>query len=179
MAGDEGVGMSWTVAQEEESGDIACVMRTEKIEDALAIPYEPVTSVAYGGPEQVAFFDAITKVHRQTMGSRSHYCVYSCGTSSWRITNQFANSIGLHIMATHPAQQGRGAARALLQYLADIADDTGLPVYLEATPEAVPVYRKFGWLETGATEPFPVGAAVNPAPMVVTMMLREPRARDI
>ncbi|KAH7097667.1 hypothetical protein BKA62DRAFT_623535 [Auriculariales sp. MPI-PUGE-AT-0066] len=147
--------MLWTLAQDAATGEIVCVMRTEEVENALETPYEPVNSVAYGGSDQVTFFDNITRIHRDFMKSRPHRC--------------------LHIMATHPAHQGRGAARALLSHLTQIADAEGRPLYLEATQEAVPVYAKFGWVPTGAMEVLPTGALEVAPKEVVTMMIREPQ----
>ncbi|KAH7097665.1 hypothetical protein BKA62DRAFT_674865 [Auriculariales sp. MPI-PUGE-AT-0066] len=40
IAGDEGPGMRWTVALDCETGKIACVMRTEQVEDVAAVPYK-------------------------------------------------------------------------------------------------------------------------------------------
>jgi len=80
-------------------------------------------------------------------------------------------------MATHPDHQGRGAARALLEHLVNIVDGEGYPVYLQAMPGPVEIYRRFGWIETGVVVPLPTGAALDSQTVVLTMMLREPQAR--
>ncbi|EJD44885.1 hypothetical protein AURDEDRAFT_166068 [Auricularia subglabra TFB-10046 SS5] len=150
--------MAWHVALLPESDEIAAIARTEWVEDALAAPLEPVSAVPFGGPEQAAFFNELDIIHRRVMQSKSHYCV--------------------HILATKPAHQGKGAAASLLQHIGSTADARKVPVYLEATPIAVPVYKKLGWRETGEILKAPIGVATDADPQrndaVITVMLREP-----
>ena len=51
----------------------------------------------------------------------------------------------IHVFAVHPRHQKRGAGRALVQFVVDMADTTGLPVYLEATQSSMPLYKKLGF----------------------------------
>jgi len=177
MAGMEGVGMVWTVAEDTESREIVSVMRTCKIEDALAEPLTLTTTVAFGGQDQMKFYDAIKKAHREQMGSRPHYCEL-ISLSVVRSSRRRGES-GLYTMATHPDRQGRGAARVLLEYLVNIVDGEGYPVYLQAMPGPVEIYRRFGWVETGMVEPLPKGAALDSETVVLTMMVREPQVRVV
>lgn len=56
--------------------------------------------------------------------------------------------VALGVLATHPGHQGRGAAKLLMQWGADRADDAGVDAYLEATENAKPLYEKFGFETT-------------------------------
>lgn len=48
-------------------------------------------------------------------------------------------------MGTDPEYAGRGAATLLTRWGVERAACVKLPVYLEATMEAVPMYRKLGF----------------------------------
>lgn len=48
-------------------------------------------------------------------------------------------------VGTDPRYMGRGAASMLTKWGIKRADSAGLPVYLEATLEAVSMYRKLGF----------------------------------
>lgn len=54
--------------------------------------------------------------------------------------------VGLHILATLPECQGKGAASALLRHMTALADADALPLYVEAAPGSVHVYEKFGFV---------------------------------
>ncbi|KZV80271.1 hypothetical protein EXIGLDRAFT_429573 [Exidia glandulosa HHB12029] len=144
--------MFWLVAHLPDSQDIAAVARYERVDDACAVPLEPVTDVPFGGPEQIQFFEELDRMHRQFMRSRPHYC--------------------LHILATLPARQGQGAASALLRHVSDIADAQGRPIYLEAAPGSLPVYLKNGFTPAGAVLRIPAGTT-GIQDSVVTAMIRE------
>ncbi|WPG98356.1 acyl-CoA N-acyltransferase [Acrodontium crateriforme] len=72
--------------------------------------------------------------HRDLMGARGHWY--------------------LEIVATHPKFQGQGAGSLMLRYGTERADAAGVEAYLEASPEAVPLYEKFGFREVGRTDTF-------------------------
>ncbi|EJD46890.1 hypothetical protein AURDEDRAFT_136724 [Auricularia subglabra TFB-10046 SS5] len=150
--------MAWHVALVPDSEEIAAVARIEWVEDALAAPLEPVKEFPFGGAEQVAFVNELEVIHRRILQSRPHYC--------------------LHILATKPEHQGKGAASSLLTHLAAMADARNAPVYIQATPSGVPLYKKWGWTETGEVLKAPVGVATSADPhsddAVFTMMIREP-----
>ncbi|KAK9772228.1 putative N-acetyltransferase domain-containing protein [Seiridium cardinale] len=48
-------------------------------------------------------------------------------------------------MATHPDYQRKGIGRLLVQWGIDIAEQLGLPVYLESTEQGAPLYEAVGF----------------------------------
>ncbi|KAH6645893.1 acyl-CoA N-acyltransferase [Truncatella angustata] len=48
-------------------------------------------------------------------------------------------------MAVHPKYQRKGIGRSLTQWGVDIAEQLGLPIYLESTDAAVPLYESVGF----------------------------------
>jgi GNAT superfamily N-acetyltransferase len=55
------------------------------------------------------------------------------------------NQIDLHMLHTDPAFQGRGAGGKLIEWGTKIADELGLPTYLEASPKGYRVYQRHGF----------------------------------
>lgn len=53
---------------------------------------------------------------------------------------------------THPDYQGQGAGGALLQHAISLAEVSGAPMYLEASPAGQPVYARYGWERVEGTE---------------------------
>ena len=53
----------------------------------------------------------------------------------------------LEIIATRPDWQGKGAAGKLLRWGLERADQQGVEVYLEASPDGKPIYEHFGFEE--------------------------------
>lgn len=53
----------------------------------------------------------------------------------------------MHLMycATDPKHAGRGAARLCMEFGVNMADELGLPAYMDATPAGRPVYERFGF----------------------------------
>lgn len=51
----------------------------------------------------------------------------------------------IHVFAVHPQHQKRGAGKALVQFVIDMAETTGLPVYLESTQSSMGLYEKLGF----------------------------------
>ena len=51
----------------------------------------------------------------------------------------------LNLLDTLPAHQRRGAGTQLVKWGAAVADQHGLPSYLEASPAGYQLYRKFGF----------------------------------
>ena len=52
-------------------------------------------------------------------------------------------------LGVDPEFGGQGIASDLLQHVLGVAEEAGLPLYLEATPAGTPVYRKNGFTELG------------------------------
>ncbi|KAH8648606.1 hypothetical protein BX600DRAFT_475537 [Xylariales sp. PMI_506] len=55
------------------------------------------------------------------------------------------NTLGLSLLCTAPKHNRRGAAKALLLPMLEIADANGHQAYLEATPAGRPMYEKLGF----------------------------------
>jgi ribosomal protein S18 acetylase RimI-like enzyme len=53
--------------------------------------------------------------------------------------------LGLTFVCTDPAYQGRGAGSLLSRKVLEMAAADGMPVYLESTEVAVPMYEKLGF----------------------------------
>lgn len=73
------------------------------------------------------------------------------------------------MLATRPEHERRGAGSMLVQWGCDIADENGVPAYIDASKAGAPLYKKFGFEDR--TEPglgFPG----------IASMVREPRARN-
>ncbi|KAH7384687.1 acyl-CoA N-acyltransferase [Pyrenochaeta sp. MPI-SDFR-AT-0127] len=49
-----------------------------------------------------------------------------------------------HVIAVHPSFQRRGIGELLFRYGIDIAQETGLPIYIESSKEAERLYEKMG-----------------------------------
>lgn len=55
----------------------------------------------------------------------------------------------LDTLATHPDYQGRGAGSMLVKWGCDLADASGLSVYVDASKEGAELYAKFGFVHYG------------------------------
>ncbi|OQE75049.1 hypothetical protein PENNAL_c0074G00750 [Penicillium nalgiovense] len=55
------------------------------------------------------------------------------------------NDIILNLLATLPEYQGRGFGSAVLKWGMEKADASQSRIFLEGTPEGVPIYLKHGW----------------------------------
>ncbi|KAF2111985.1 acyl-CoA N-acyltransferase [Lophiotrema nucula] len=73
----------------------------------------------------LAFFGGIAKKKAAIMGDTPH--------------------IYLHLLHTDPKFQGRGAGSALIRWGFRRADELGLPIYLESTPDGHKFYEKQGF----------------------------------
>lgn len=51
----------------------------------------------------------------------------------------------LHILVVDPAYQRRGLGSMLIRQGLEAADKAGAQTYIEATPDGLPLYLKFGW----------------------------------
>lgn len=78
------------------------------------------------------------------------YTVFSSSPS--RHLRLTAASSDLEIIAVDPAVQGKGAGSLMLNWGVSRADEASHEAYLEASPDAVSVYEKFGFREAGRTD---------------------------
>ncbi len=60
--------------------------------------------------------------------------------------------IDLSNLTTHPEDQGRGAGTILTTWGCKVADDHGVPTYLQSTPAGYQTYKKCGFEEAYATD---------------------------
>ena len=84
------------------------------------------------------------------LGWRKHWCKrVSSSSAEWYHKVVLTQYQDIELVATSPGHQGRGAGTLLIREGLRIADDTGLEVYLEASPLAIPLYKRFGFVENG------------------------------
>ncbi|KAK3623755.1 hypothetical protein LTR56_021408 [Elasticomyces elasticus] len=76
----------------------------------------------------------------------------------------------LGALGVDSAYKGRGIARQLMQFGIESADKDGLPIYLEATPDGLPMYQaRFGFQPVSDFE-------ISDGQYKVVLMIRPPRA---
>ncbi|KAJ5659569.1 hypothetical protein N7507_006020 [Penicillium longicatenatum] len=80
----------------------------------------------------------------------------------------FLGSGDLDMLVVDPEYRGRGAASMLIQWGCDLADQDGVPAYLDAHIDAAPLYRRFGFQDREDKIVTPEGAL---------SMIREPVAK--
>ncbi|KAK5111432.1 hypothetical protein LTR62_004884 [Meristemomyces frigidus] len=68
----------------------------------------------------------------------------------------------LEILATDPKYQGRGAGSQMMRFGLEQADKHGMEAYLEASPDAVRLYERFGFREAGRTDTWIENERVRP-----------------
>lgn len=83
---------------------------------------------------------------------------------------------GLSLICTNPKYLRRGAAKAMIASMLDLADAQGIKAYLEATPAGKPIYEKLGFREVDSLE-WDLGKLTNNLDGVykLTIMIREPK----
>ncbi|KAI5923137.1 hypothetical protein F4810DRAFT_225452 [Camillea tinctor] len=84
--------------------------------------------------------------------------------------------LGLSLLCTAPQYHRRGAAKALILPMLDIADAAGLRTYLEATPTGKPVYEGLGFRTVEVVE-FDLSKRIEGHQGVykLSAMVREPK----
>jgi ribosomal protein S18 acetylase RimI-like enzyme len=68
----------------------------------------------------------------------------------------------LEMVAADPKYQGKGAGSLMLRWGTGKADQEHLEAYLEASPEAVRLYERFGFREADRTDTFIENERVKP-----------------
>ncbi|PWY81635.1 acyl-CoA N-acyltransferase [Aspergillus sclerotioniger CBS 115572] len=71
----------------------------------------------------------------------------------------------LDMLATHTDYRRRGAARLLLEWGCEVADQENFPIYIDSSEEGRPIYERFGFVAQSTT-----GGLAS--------MVREPRATE-
>lgn len=103
-------------------------------------------------------FGAWANAHAEILGARGHWY--------------------LEIVATDPAFQGKGAGSLMLEYGTSRADAEDVEAYLEASPEAVKLYEKFGFREAGQTNTWIENERVKGCWYRNLFMLRPAKGKD-
>jgi ribosomal protein S18 acetylase RimI-like enzyme len=80
----------------------------------------------------------------------------------------------LEIVAADPKYQGKGAGSQLMRWGLEQADAQGAEAYLEASPEAVPLYRKLGFEEADKIDTFIKNERVDGVWYRNLFMIRQP-----
>ncbi|KAL2414732.1 hypothetical protein ABEF95_001580 [Exophiala dermatitidis] len=108
------------------------------------------------GQAKETFYRALSRYAREIVGTRPHY--------------------HLDLLMTDPDFARRGGARKILQWGIDQSEKHGLPIYLESSEVARPLYEKNGF--RGIAE-YAMDLKDNGISGVerVTMMLREPQTK--
>ncbi|KAL9613546.1 MAG: hypothetical protein Q9167_001931 [Letrouitia subvulpina] len=74
-----------------------------------------------------SFLDGILRGRQKIVGGKAHLL--------------------LNMLDTHPDHQRKGAGRQLVKWGIDVADEAGLPIYLEAAPPGLKLYRSMGFVD--------------------------------
>lgn len=80
-------------------------------------------------------------------------------------------------MGTHPKAQRRGAASLLMAWVTEVADRESLPCWVTASPDAVPLYKKFGFKVIEEVT-VPLNDNNDQGTYTDTCMLREPNGQQ-
>ncbi len=83
------------------------------------------------------------------------------------------------MLATHPTHQGKGAGSQLMRWGLVQADEQNVEAYLEASPDAVPLYEKFGFREVERTDTFIKNESVDGVWYRNLFMLRPVQSKGI
>ncbi|ORX37836.1 acyl-CoA N-acyltransferase [Kockovaella imperatae] len=125
----------WAKAVDEETGRLAGFMKwqapKEGVEPDTRLPEWPAEADGRLCDET---FGAWARQHRDLMGSRGHWY--------------------LELIAVHPDYQGRGAGSLMMRYGTERADSDHTEAFLEASPDAVALYEKFGFREASRLDTF-------------------------
>ncbi|KAK6065559.1 GNAT family protein [Seiridium cupressi] len=81
--------------------------------------------------------------------------------------------LALQLLCTDPAYQRRGLGAALLQSVLAIADAEGIPTYVEALENAVPIYQRYGFSAVDQIE-YDLTKAGQEGKATIDIMLRVP-----
>jgi GNAT superfamily N-acetyltransferase len=88
---------------------------------------------------------------------------------------------GLTFVCTDPAYQGRGAGSLLSRKVLEMAAADGMPVYLESTEVAIPMYEKLGFKVIDGFEmeiPSPGSAGLTEVYREACMVWYPPQKQD-
>lgn len=103
-------------------------------------------------------------------GDRRFYCMWIllCMLILVLVLTRIADALDLDMLVVHPEYRGRGAASMLIEWGCKLADQDGVPAYLDAHIDAASLYRRFGFKDREDKVVTPEGAV---------SMIREPVAK--
>ena len=112
-----------------------------------------------------AFFGGMDANRQRIMGEKPHYGMWaSCSYDKRLLANNCCFfEIVLGILANDPSYQRRGIGSALVKWGCDQADQSGLPVYVDASPEGLSLYQKFGFAPNDSAPSLGVPMVRSPA----------------
>lgn len=104
------------------------------------------------------FFGTLFKKHVEIMGDRKHWY--------------------LETLATRKEHQGRGAARMLIRWGLEKADEDMMEAFLEGSPEGKPIYEKYGFVEKDRLVVDLKGKSVDDREFVEVFMVRQNQLKE-
>ena len=104
-------------------------------------PYEREPCKGTNDEARHLFKAAVVEKRQKIMGGRP----YCCKTFRFCMCFRSTGGLVLNLLDVDPSQQRRGAGTLLLRWGMDVADDAGLPCYLEATSAGYHLYQKVGF----------------------------------
>ena len=163
----------WLKAVSTNSGEIAGFVKWQQPKPGVE-PETDLPTWPEGADEALCnkTFGAWAKAHRDLLGSRGHWCTLQM---LFNHISSLTQSADLEIVATDPSYQGKGAGTQLMQWGLNQADEQGVEAYLEASPDAVPLYERLGFREAGRTDTFIKNERVSGVLYRNLFMLRLPK----
>ena len=116
-------------------------------DDVKFIKTDPAERNSTPGSNQAAageFFGGLQKIRARLLGKSPHCCKSRPSAGPMRPD---ANLVVLSTLCTDPQHQRRGAGAMLIKWGCDIAQQHGVPAFLEASPAGLSVYKKSGFQE--------------------------------
>ncbi|KAK3679922.1 hypothetical protein LTR78_000299 [Recurvomyces mirabilis] len=147
-------GSQWLKAVANESGDIAGYCKWRKYE---------------------AGHEADTSLPQWPEGSDKRLADETFG--DW--ANKHPQLMDLEMVATDPKFQGKGAGSQMMRWGLERADNENLEAYLEASPDAVTLYERFGFREAGRTDTWIENERVKPGTLYRNLFMIRPAKSTI
>ncbi|TRX89378.1 hypothetical protein FHL15_009676 [Xylaria flabelliformis] len=121
-----------------------------------AFEHQPVLRILFpGGVYRKAHTEGITHLWNNDVNSYPVKCVdmdtgeiigMACWDIFWKLGGESTwPKPGGAVWPVHPDHQRRGAGRLLMQWGIDVAEKTGLPIYLESTVPGNSLYEAMGF----------------------------------
>ena len=92
-----------------------------------------------------AVIGALWEAHERILGGRRHICM---SEAELHVCSEILTTMlrqDLNVVAVDPKKQGLGIGAQLIGWAIKFSNETGLPIYLEASPSSYPLYCKMGF----------------------------------